>query len=106
MNVIFVEPAFPSYQRDFVRALHAVGARVTGVGERPVEHLDPELKGWLAAYEQVGSVTDEQALYEAVRRVQGREWVDRPPPGLLFERDLDEERVREVETIPGIKAGG
>ncbi len=34
MNVLFVEPAFPTNQREFVRALHAVGARVTGIGER------------------------------------------------------------------------
>ena len=32
MNVIFVEPAFPPYQRDFVRALHGAGARVIGIG--------------------------------------------------------------------------
>ena len=31
MHVLFVEPAFPRNQRDFVRALHAVGARVTGI---------------------------------------------------------------------------
>jgi len=43
MNVIFVEPAFPLYQRDFVRALHGVGARVFGIGERPAAHLDDEL---------------------------------------------------------------
>ena len=30
MNVIFVEPAFPAYQRQFVRGLHAVGATVDG----------------------------------------------------------------------------
>ena len=36
MNVIFVEPSFPYNQREFVRALHATGATVIGIGERPV----------------------------------------------------------------------
>ena len=47
MHVLFVEPAFPRNQREFARGLHQAGARVTGIGERPVEALDPELKSWL-----------------------------------------------------------
>ena len=35
MHVIFVEPRFPANQRQFARALHAVGAKVTGIGESP-----------------------------------------------------------------------
>ncbi len=77
MHVLFVEPAFPSNQREFVRALQGAGARVTGIGEYPLENLDPELRGWLYRYERVRSVVDEEALYEAVRRCQQREWVDR-----------------------------
>ena len=100
MNVIFVEPAFPRYQRDFVRALHGVGARVIGIGERPVEHLDDELKSWLAAYERIGSVTDEQALHHAVRRVQEREWVDRLET-TIEAHVLPVAKVREACTIPG-----
>ena len=72
MHVIFVEPRFPSYQRQFVRALHEVGARVTGIGEAPVEALGDETKGHLHAYEQVRSVVDEEAMTAAVRRVQAR----------------------------------
>ena len=30
MHVLFVEPNFPKNQREFVRALHHVGAQVTG----------------------------------------------------------------------------
>ena len=100
MNVVFVEPAFPAYQRQFVRALHGVGARTTGIGERPYEHLDDELKGWLAAYERVGSVTDEGALGEAVRRVQTREWVDRLET-TIESHVLPVARVREACAIPG-----
>ena len=44
LDVIFLEPCFPANQREFVRALHAVGARVIGIGERPKDSLDPELR--------------------------------------------------------------
>ena len=47
MNVIFLEPGFPANQREFVRALASIGAHVIGVGDRPYEWLDDELKGWL-----------------------------------------------------------
>ena len=40
MHVLFIEPAFPANQREFVRGLHETGARVTGIGERPAEYLD------------------------------------------------------------------
>ncbi len=77
MHVLFVEPGFPRNQREFVRALHSVGARVTGIGESSVDSLDNELKHWLYRYEQVRSVTDTAALLGVVRRCQAREWVDR-----------------------------
>ena len=48
MNVVFVEPAFPPTQRQFVRALAETGAYVIGIGERPGEWLDDELRGWLS----------------------------------------------------------
>jgi hypothetical protein len=100
MHVIFVEPAFPGYQRHFVRALHQVGAQVTGVGERPWEHMDGELQGWLSAYERVASVTDETALTAAVRQIQGRSWVDRLE-ATIEAHVLPVARVREACTIPG-----
>jgi hypothetical protein len=76
-DVVFLEPSFPRNQREFVRALHAVGARVTGIGERPKEWLDPELRHWLTHYEQVGNVTDEAQVERAVRFVQSKVRVDR-----------------------------
>ena len=48
-----------------------------GVGDRPYDWLDDELKGWLGGYQQIASVTDEGALEWAVRQFQGRMWVDR-----------------------------
>ena len=77
MHVIFVEPSFPSNQREFVRALKEVGARVTAIAEAPPSALDNEMRGWLDGHEQVPSVTNGEALLAAVRRVQERTWVDR-----------------------------
>jgi hypothetical protein len=58
MNVVFVEPAFPSYQRNFVRALAQVGATVIGVGERPGDWLDDELRaGWRTTTTSAASST-------------------------------------------------
>ncbi len=100
MHVLFVEPSFPRNQRQFVRALSQVGARVTGIGESPVEALDDELKGWLHRYERVSSVVDEGALHDAVRRVQAREWVDRLE-ATVEAHVMAAARVREACTIPG-----
>ena len=103
MHVLFIEPSFPNNQREFVRALHSIGCRVTGIGERPYDWLDGELRYWLVAYERVRSVTDEQAVIEAVRRVQGRGWVDRLE-ATVEAHILPIARVREACTIPGLPA--
>jgi carbamoylphosphate synthase large subunit len=100
MHVVFVEPAFPRNQREFVRALRAAGARVTGIGERSLEALDDELKGWLYRYEQISSVTNEPALLAAVRRAQAREWVDRLE-ATVEAHILPAAKVREACQIPG-----
>ncbi|MCB9464941.1 MAG: ATP-grasp domain-containing protein [Candidatus Eisenbacteria bacterium] len=100
MHVIFVEPAFPSNQREFPRALHAVGARITGIGEAPYDALDPELKSWLHGYEQVRSVVHEPSVLEAVQRVQQREWVDRLE-ATVEAHILPVAHVREQCGIPG-----
>ncbi len=100
MHVLFIEPSFPKNQREFVRALHAVGARVTGIGEAPLQALDDELKGWLSGYEQVPSVVDEGALLDTVRRVQSREWVDRLETSVEA-HVMAAAHVREACEIPG-----
>lgn len=100
MHVIFVEPAFPHNQRQFVRALAAVGARVIGIGERPLGALDDELKGWLTEYLQIGSVVHEPSLLDAVRRVQRKLWVDRLE-ATVEAHIMPAARVRETCGIPG-----
>ena len=103
MNVIFLDPGFPANQREFVRALASVGAFVVGVGDRPWEWLDDELKGWLGGYQQIASVTDEGALEWAVRQIQGRMWVDRLE-AVVEAHVLPAAHVRERCGIPGISA--
>jgi hypothetical protein len=100
MHVVFIEPAFPRNQREFVRGLRHAGARVTGVGERPLEHLDGQLRHWLYRYEQVPSVVHEPSLFEAVRRVQQRERVDRLE-ATVEAHVMPAARVREACGIPG-----
>jgi hypothetical protein len=100
MHVVFVEPAFPKNQREFVRALRAVGARVTGIGERSLDALDGELRDWLYRYEQIPSVTNEGALLAAVRRAQAREWVDRLE-ATVEAHILPAAKVREACHVPG-----
>jgi len=100
MHVVFVEPNFPQNQRDFVRALHQVGARVTGIGESSLESLDGELKGWLSAYEQVKSVTHLESMHETVKRIQTRGWVDRLETTVESHIETAA-KVREACNIPG-----
>ena len=99
-DVVFLEPVFPPNQREFVRALHAVGARVTGIGERPKESLDPELRHWLTHYEQVGNVTDVAQVERAVRFVQSKVRVDRLE-AVVEAHVMCAARVRENCGIPG-----
>jgi len=101
MHVIFMAPNFPANQRQFVRALHAVGAKVTGIGDSPVEYLDSELKSWLSGYEHIPSLADEAALLNAVHRIQRRGWVDRLECTVEAIM-LTTARVREQARIPGL----
>jgi len=100
MHVIFVAPEFPANQREFVRVLRDVGAYVTGIGERPLEALDEQLKSWLGAYEQVRSVCDVDQMIQTVQRIQARGWVDRLE-ATIESHILPAARVREATKIPG-----
>src|SRR4051795_2905552 len=100
MNVVFVDPAFPPTQRHFVRALAEVGATVIGIGDRPAEWLDDELRSWLWHYHVVPSVTDVGVMTDAVRWVQERRWVDRLE-ATIEAHTMTAAQVRENCTIPG-----
>lgn len=100
MNVIFIEPSFPANQKQFVRALAKTGANVIGIGERPKEGLDDEVKRWLTHYEKVSSVVDVDSLGRAVRLVQGMVWIDRLE-ATIEAHILPAAVVREQVGIPG-----
>lgn len=101
MNVIFVEPAFPSNQREFVRGLAQSGATVVAIGESSKESLDGQLKDWLYDYIQVPSVCDEDAMIRAVQFVQSKMWVDRLE-ATIEAHILPVAKVRAACTIPGM----
>jgi carbamoylphosphate synthase large subunit len=100
MNIIFVEPAFPNNQRQFVRGLKEVGATVIGIGERPGDWLDDELKSWMDHYHQVSSVINVGEMVDAVRWVQEWLWVDRIE-ATIEAHILPVAQVREATHIPG-----
>ena len=100
MNVIFVEPAFPANQREFVRGLSAAGANVIGIGERPADWLDDDLRGWMLHYEQIPNVTDTGALIEAVRFAQSKVWVD-ALESTIESHTMAAAYAREATGIPG-----
>ncbi|MFD0980633.1 ATP-grasp domain-containing protein [Tropicimonas aquimaris] len=103
MNIIFIEPAFPANQREFVRALSAIGANIYGIGERPLEWLDAETRARLTHYQQIESVTNEGALEWATRDAQSRVWIDRME-ATVEAHTLPVARVRERCSIPGVSA--
>jgi formate-dependent phosphoribosylglycinamide formyltransferase (GAR transformylase) len=100
VDVIFVEPCFPANQREFVRALHSVGARVIGIGERDKSSLDDELRHWLTHYEQIPNVTDEAQLTKTVKWLQGRSKPQRLE-AVVEAHVMAAARVRETCGIPG-----
>ena len=100
MNVIFIEPAFPPNQREFVRGLAEAGATVIGIGERPLEALDGELRNWMLHYHQVTNVTNAAELASAVQWVQGKVWVDRLESSVEA-HTMAAAEVRELCSIPG-----
>ncbi len=66
MNVVFLSPHYPDDIPLFVSGLAAVGARVIGVGDQHVEALPERSKRDLAAYIQIGSWSDEDAVVRTV----------------------------------------
>src|SRR4030095_4469198 len=100
VNVVFVEPFFPSTQRNFVRGLAEVGATVIGIGEYPTDSLDEQLKSWMTHYHQVPTVVDVGVMTDTVRWIQDKVWVARLE-ATIESHTLTAAKVRENCTIPG-----
>lgn len=100
MNIVFVEPGFPSNQRRFVLALAAVGANVIGVGESEEWHLDDELRQAMLGYYKVSNVTNQRELTDAVQYIQSKMWVDKLE-ATIEAHTMPAAQVREKTGIPG-----
>jgi len=85
---------------EFVRGLHAVGAKVTGIGERARDALPADLANQMVHYERVGSVCDEDEMIHTVRKVHEVLPVDRME-ATVEAHVLPIARVREACGIPG-----
>ncbi|HLU38304.1 MAG TPA: ATP-grasp domain-containing protein, partial [Planctomycetota bacterium] len=96
-------PGFPDDMPFFTRGLARVGARVLGLGDQPVQALPEEVRHGLTDYLQVGSLWDERAVEDEVRRWLGGRRVDRveclwePGMGLAA-------RLRRALSVPGLTA--
>ncbi len=99
-NVIFIEPTFPDNQREFVRGLHGVGARVIGLGERSPDQAREKVGEWLFHYEQVPSVVDVGRLVHVVKSLQRRIEVHRLE-ATIEAHVMSAAEAREACGIPG-----
>ena len=112
MNVVFVEPAFPLNQQEFVRGLHAIGVNVIGIGERAPDALPEALRERMIHYHQVGNVCDEGTMVDVVRGLQSRveifrravEAADADLNATVEAYVMTAARVRETCGIPGVSA--
>jgi len=72
MDVVFLNPSFPSEMQDFCRALGQVGARVIAVGEAPPEAQTEKVRSAISGWIQVPRLLDEDDLVERVAaRLEG-----------------------------------
>lgn len=101
MYVLMISPGYPVEIPYFTRALAWAGARVLGVSDQPESALPPEASHHLAAYLQVPSLQDEDAVVEAVRHWASPVRVDKVEclwePGMLLAA-----RLREALGVPGM----
>lgn len=100
IDVVLLEPCFPANQREFARALHAAGARVIGIGERPKEALDEGLRHWLSHYERVGNITNVGEVERVCRWLQQRVKINRLE-ATIESHVMCAAKVREILGIPG-----
>lgn len=101
MYVLMISPGYPLEIPYFTRALAWAGARVLGVSDQPESALPPEASRHLAAYLQVPSLQDEDAVVEAVRHWTSPVRVDKVEclwePGMLLAA-----RIREALGVQGM----
>ena len=101
MDVLFLSPSYPADIPLFVSGLAAVGARVIGVGDQPVDALPERSKRTLASYVRIGSWADEDtAIATVLAELSGRN-IDRVET--LWEPTmLMAARLRKAIGVPGM----
>jgi biotin carboxylase len=108
MYVVMISPGYPLEITYFTRALAWAGAKVLGVSDQSEGALPEEARENLAAYLQVPSLVDEDAVVEAVKRWTSPVRVDRVEclwePGVLLAARLREalgvDGMTSEETLP------
>jgi biotin carboxylase len=101
MNVIMISPGFPVEQPFFTRGLARQGHHVIGLGDQH-EHDLPEIaRQSLAAYLQVPSFTDQNAVLTKVAQAAGTVRIDRVEctwePYMVLAA-----QIREMLNLPGM----
>lgn len=77
MNILMISPGFPVEQPFFTRGLARQGHHVIGLGDQPQHGLPEVAKQALAAYLQVSSFRDEQAVMGVVAEAASKVKIDR-----------------------------
>jgi biotin carboxylase len=103
MKVLMISPGFPAEMPMFTEGLATVGASVIGIGDQPEAALSPRTRRALTAYRQIGTLWDEAATIDEVRRLASDVQIDKVEclwePGILLAA-----RLREALGIPGMRA--
>lgn len=106
MNVLFVSPHFPPNWFHFVRTLHEAGAAVLGIGDAPIEAIDPNTRLRLTDYAYVPNMTDEDAMLRATAWLIARNGrIDRIDSLNEFWL-IHEARLRRAFNVPGLSPEG
>ncbi|QDV07515.1 argininosuccinate lyase [Planctomycetes bacterium Poly30] len=105
LNVVLISPSFPTDNGHFTKALHALpGVRVLGVGDQPLEAMEPDVRAALDDHLVVRNLWDEAATVQ-----QTVDWLARKglqphrveclwEPGVMLAA-----RMRERFDAPGLR---
>lgn len=101
MNVLLLQPGYPTEIPFFTRGLAMNGATVYGVGDQPEHDLPKLVRDNIKGYLRVGSLADEKAVVEAVKKWAAHKRIDKVEslwePGVLIAA-----QIREALGVPGM----
>ncbi|MFN2400711.1 MAG: acetyl-CoA carboxylase biotin carboxylase subunit family protein [Gemmatimonadaceae bacterium] len=101
MNVLLLQPGYPTEIPFFTRGLEVNGATVYGVGDQPEHDLPKLVRDSIKGYLRVGSLADEKSVVEAVKKWAADKHIDKVEslwePGILIAA-----QIREALGVPGM----